>query len=199
MKTITDAIKNLEASREILFEVSRELMSSENGDFRKAEAFFELAKRAEILRMDAKELSNGKLEAVPMRAEVERVTAAPTKASANAVRGPRKNKGDYPKYVFRNKNLVKIGLSRDARSEYEHTVEHNNLDRILSTLNSYIGKEFAVPDLCDHLAGIPEYQVYVVVARLKELGTIVSLRKGFYEFTPLIQEGITVNHLQLAQ
>ena len=50
MAKVTVAIEHLEKSREILFEASRELMASENGDFGRAEAFFELAKKAEDVR-----------------------------------------------------------------------------------------------------------------------------------------------------
>lgn len=94
----------------------------------------------------------------------------------------RKSRKAYPKYSLRSGVLIKTGLSRDRRTEYEHAVPKNEFDGIIARLEELSSrKTFAVEDVLK-TAKCPSYQVYLVIAFLKERGLLVAPRRGLYAF-----------------
>ena len=196
MDNTTQIGEYLEKCREMLFESSREFMSLGSGDFRKAEDCFELAKRVEVLRRDVLETFSRNAQSLPDASDEPLNSVDSTNVAPRIRRGPKRNKQEYPKYVIRDGNLVKIGLRRDGRSLYEHTVDHNNMDRILARINAFVNtNEFTVPEIIESISDIPDYQTYVVVALLKEQGVLGTVRKGVYRFKSPTQGNLSVSDL----
>jgi len=96
--------------------------------------------------------------------------------------------GEYPRF-FRNKDdLVKIGWSKTAKEEYHHYAPRRVVDALVEAvkLASAGGKVFTSNDLFplrDESVGnnFPDYQVYLALAWLRQLGLIESKgRRGAY-------------------
>src|ERR1043165_8200620 len=122
--------KLFEEIRDKLFECSLEAAKGNETDWQKAEALFKLAKNTDALRLSmsnfvVKEQSNSEItdqsffeggKESPIQSEGSLIAVTPAPKTA------RKKKGDYPKYSVRGDLLIKIGLSLDRKSEYEHVV-----------------------------------------------------------------------------
>ena len=179
MENIEHVAKFLEKGRDELFRISGILMSSDDADFSKAGACFDLAKRIELVRRDLLIIFTNDSES----REVETsATRSAKENSRKATLSKSRRKKDYPRYEFRGGNLTKVGLSRDGRTEYEHTVDSTNLQRIVNRINELPrGKEFTIPDILQDLSDLPDYQVYVVIALFRERGFLQAVRKGVYQ------------------
>jgi hypothetical protein len=95
----------------------------------------------------------------------------------------KKSKKDYPKYAVRSDALIKIGLSRNRRTEYEHTVPRAEFNAVIQRLGELSGrKHFSADDVIDQVSS-PSYQVYIVISVLKDRGLLVVARRGMYAFT----------------
>jgi len=143
----------------------------------KAESLLGLAKNADALRESISAISgtsvdNGKLISLNL---------VPSQSPPNS--RPRKNKDDFPKYAVRGDSLIKTGLGRDRRTEYEHIVSQSDFNKILQRLASLVGVKtrFTAEIIQDGL-DCPIYQTYIVLAVLRERGFIVSERRGQYAF-----------------
>ena len=144
----------------------------------KAESLLALARNADALREGINTLgvartSNPKLVPLPALTTIEEL------ANPRA----RKSKGDYPKYTVRGDALVKIGLGRDRRTEYEHVVAKAEFDRILSRIAGFAGvKKWFTAEYIQEGLECPSYQTYIVLAMLRDKGHILSERRGQYSF-----------------
>lgn len=185
------AAKLCEELRDLLFVCSHELAKVGGANWHKAEELFRLAKSADALREgvagliigEQGEAQGGKI----LHQDVIGVTALESREprinTAAALRAARKKKNEYPKYSVRGDLLVKTGLSRNARSEYEHIVPKKEFDTILAILTelSASKKPFAVEDIQSRL-DCPNYQTYTVLALLKSRNLLLVPRRGFYSF-----------------
>ena len=76
--------------------------------------------------------------------------------------------------------LIKTGLSRDRRTEYEHAVPKAEFDAIIARLGELAGRRhFGADDVIEKVPG-PSYQVYIVLSLLKERGVLTVPRRGMY-------------------
>jgi hypothetical protein len=169
--------------RETLFECSRESVKEEDNEWQKAEALFGLAKSVDGLRRQALSLINGASEhqktglGEPARAHA---TSSP-KARMSAKAG-KKNKDDYPHYRIRGRSLIKTGLSRDQRTEYEHIVPRAEFESVISKVAALASSrtEFTAEAVQESL-DCPMYQTYMVLALLRQMNLLEMPRRGSYQ------------------
>lgn len=175
--------------RDLLFGCSHELAKAGGENWHKAEVLFKLAKNADVLRESVASLLTDEgrsgQELPPLHRDAD-AFPTPRKGDSKPVaiwasRQVRKNKDDYPKYSVRGDLLVKTGLSRDARNEYEHVVPKKDFDAIVSILTEFSTskKQFAVEEVQARLA-CPSYQTYTVLALLKVRGMLLVPKRGLY-------------------
>jgi hypothetical protein len=91
----------------------------------------------------------------------------------------RKKTGDYPRFIKRGDDLIKIGWSKKEKKTYQHKIPRKAVDAVVIALAKVgtDGKVFATDKLLpvtnpDDGAPVPEYQVYVALAWLKHIGLI---------------------------
>ena len=166
---LAQSIEKLGAVRDSLFEASREVMTSGEGDWRTMEGLIEASKRAEILRRTLKEfMDKGHLPSPPPLAG--RISAT-------------KRREDYPRYEVRDGAVVRVGLRRNGRTEYEHIVKRPDFDTLIARLNEFVdASEFTVDDVQKGLS-LPVYMTYLVISLLGErLEVLEPARRGAYRF-----------------
>jgi hypothetical protein len=175
--------KVLEELREELFECSRDCVKDEEqGEWHTAERLFDLAKRADAFRREVRSIVNGATSPVVVARSTEknpRTEATPTPAQKPS----RKRQEDYPKYSVRSNALIKVGLGRDRRSEYEQVVPRAEFDKIIARLGamSGSGKEFTAEEVQSGL-DCPVYQTYIVLSLLRQFELLDVPRRGAYKF-----------------
>jgi hypothetical protein len=170
--------KRLEEVRDMLFECSRQCVNGGGGEWQTAEALFALAKNADFLRQQVTRVTD--VEPAPLDQRMEAKLQAG--GEPEVVKPSRKRKADYPKFVLRSDCLLKIGLSRDKRTEYEHEVPRPEFDKIIARLVNLApaNKEITVEEIQADL-DCPSYQTYVVIAVLLQMGLLTSPWRGAYK------------------
>jgi hypothetical protein len=91
--------------------------------------------------------------------------------------------GKYPLFFIQGSYLVKQGLSRDKRSVHEQKAPKIEVGKILEILVgiSRNGREFEVNELLIAVRA-PNYQLYIVLGVLLEVGLLQIPRRGTYSF-----------------
>jgi hypothetical protein len=126
---------------------------------------------------EAGEAVNGAMPvaASPRRQPVTRVLKAKGKASAT-----------YPHFVRRGDSLIKIGWSKKSKEEYQHKAPKEVLGALSQRLaeSGRGGKLVSANDLTPIVgpdnSEIPDYQVYLCLAWLRDLGLITQEgRQGY--------------------
>ena len=168
--------------RDQLLAASHESAKSEKRDWAQAEHFFSASKKVdELCRSVLRHMSEAGLnDSASSSPETNGTTSAPYSRQRTSKRNQKK---DYPKYSVRSDALVKVGLSRDRRTEYEHTVPRIEFDAIVGRLGELAGRRhFAAEDVIEKVPS-PSYQVYIVLSLLKERGLLVVPHRGVYAFS----------------
>jgi hypothetical protein len=167
--------------RDVLLSASQEFAKSENHDWEQAERLFAASKKVdELCRNVLTPFSDHQIEQVSP-SEMD-LNGAETRYPADS-RSRKKSKKDYPKYTVRSGALVKVGLSRDRRTEYEHTVPRAEFDFVIERLGELAGrKHFSADDVISKVT-CPSYQAYIVISVLKERGLLAVPHRGMYAFT----------------
>lgn len=166
--------------RDELLAASQEFARSENHDWNEAERLFNASKRVdELCRSALAPSAQHPIDKVTLSRESNGDGSAD-----QADRRPRKkSKKDYPQYTVRSGALVKIGLSRNRRDVYEHTVPRTEFDAVIERLGQLVGrKHFSADDVIDKVS-CPSYQAYIVISLLKDRGLLAVPRRGMYAFT----------------
>lgn len=125
------------------------------------------------------------LSIVPMR------TSAITKTSRRRLQKSKVG-SSYPKFLKTPDQLVKIGWSKQEKSEYHHKAPREVVDLVVRSLaQKYVsGKLLATQDLMplhnpDDGSEIPSYQVYLCLAWLRQIGLISPVgRQGYVMANP---------------
>jgi hypothetical protein len=182
------AIRSLEEIRELLFDCSKECVKADNNrKWETAEALFSLAKSTDLLRRQISGLTNNSHTSSNVETPIDiKVSAAPeTKVSEIKVpaKPTKKRKEDYPKFSIRGGALIKTGLSRDRRTEYEQIVPNAEYEKLITRLSSMSSshKEFVAEEVQEDLE-CPMYQIYTVLALLRNTGLLDLPRRGTYRF-----------------
>lgn len=173
---LSRVVRTLEELREALFETSRESVKGDDPDWSKAEALFSLAKSVDSLRQRTVTLRNG---APQPNAPLQSV---PVPRVAKSLKFERKNKQDYPRYEVRGRSLIKTGLSRDEKAEYEHVMPRAEFEKVFARIATLASsrKEFTADDVQEGLT-CPAYQMYMVLALLREMRLLDTPRRGSYQ------------------
>ena len=167
----------------------------DENDWRQAQTFFNLSKEVDLLRRRVSALNDTSiktersekgLETLSGRQDLVKITSANTADSDESIdhsqRRPLiKRKTDYPQYHLRGEVIVKRGLARDRRSEYEHIVPKDDFERVVSSLMGVasIGSEFTAEMVQVNL-NIPAYRTYIVLSLLRKLGILELPKRGTY-------------------
>ena len=161
----------------MLFDCSRQCVNGERGEWQTAESLFTLAKSADLLRQQVSRVT----DLTPLPVGQTNGATMQVESEPDVVKPSRKRKEDYPKFMLRSDCLLKIGLSRDKRTEYEHEVPKPEFDKIIARLVALAptNKEITVEEI---QAGLdcPSYQTYVVIAVLLQMGLLTSPWRGAY-------------------
>lgn len=180
---LVKVVKALDEIREALFDCSREFAKADSdNEWQTAEALFNLAKSADLLRRQITALTNNSPTSSKSSERVTENFEGASQGKAN-VKPSKKKKEDYPKFSIRNDALVKIGLGRDKRTEYEQTVPKSEYEKIVARLASMTTshEEFIAEDVQEGLE-MPMYQTYTVISVLRQVGLLDLLRRGLYSF-----------------
>jgi hypothetical protein len=167
--------------RDELLAASQEFAKSENHDWGHAERMFAASKKVD-------ELCRSVLTAVTEDATDQLSVSPAAENGADTVHSAdrtsrKKSKKDYPQYTVRSGALIKIGLSRNRRDIYEHTVPRAEFNAVIQRLGELAGrKHFSADDVIDQVP-CPSYQAYIVISLLKDRGLLAVPRRGMYAFT----------------
>lgn len=185
--SVQNACESLTKIQDMLFESARNSVKFDEATaWQDAEVLFQFAKEADGFRRRLVNLLNGghatspaESAKSPLGGRGQNQTTARTEDGAQ-----RKKKTDYPKYRIRDNCLVKIGLQRDRRSEYQHIVQKAAVDKIVSVIIKHLGKtKHFNPDTILAELNLPAYQTYVVLAMLRQMGLLKNPRRGLYTVT----------------
>src|SRR6266550_2071993 len=143
---LSGAEQLFEKLRDLLLGLSHRYAKSDQRDWDKAEHLFALSRKVDQLRREMNyelAITDGALSKKTSNFDDGRGG----KESRETPKGARKNRSAYPKYSLRSDVLIKTGLSRDRRTEYEHAVRKNEFDEIVARLDELTSrKTFVVED-----------------------------------------------------
>ena len=170
-----------------LFELARNsVKTQDSAAWKDAEALFSIARDADHLRQRILAITDKASPAQGHRQASSSVQKKEGMKLAQDARStpPRKNKDDYPKYLISDNCLVKVGLQRDRREEYQHIVQKAAFDKIASVIAKHLikAKEFT-PESIQADLNLPSYQTYIVVALFLRMGLLKIPRRGLYTAT----------------
>ena len=166
--------------RNRLLEAAQEYAKSEQPDWARAEHFFSASRRVDalcrsVLNTDS---ASGLDEEAPTPAEKPGLIRSQKQPTSTG----RKSRNDYPKWSVRSDALIKLGLSRNRKTEYEHVVPRKEFDAILVQLATNVGRRrFTAEEVIDQVS-VPSYQVYIILSLLKKHGVLTVPRRGVYAF-----------------
>ncbi|MDD5064130.1 MAG: hypothetical protein PHQ35_05140 [Phycisphaerae bacterium] len=119
----------------------------------------------------------------------------------------RRNKPEgLPRIEIRNGSLYRIGWSRKQKKEYEHKVPRAAVDTIVNTMSA-LAKEGSGPFMAEAVINkinattedsMPAYQVYVVLAALREWNLISQDGRDGYNIPPDVAEKAKTMWTELA-
>ncbi|MCC6824511.1 MAG: hypothetical protein IT172_02060 [Acidobacteria bacterium] len=187
---------DFEAARDRLLDLGKDLVSSDVGGWTKAQRLFEMAKQIDLVRTELKDMVSPEKSILP-DCTVDTANPILKRNGKTAI----KVRSDYPKFSIRGDTLVKIGLGRDLRSEYEHFVSRGAFETVLRRLDVFTKVDEFVADEVQEELDLPTYQTYIVLAVLKELGLVDSPRRGVYSLRGRENTLLSVDRIwnQLAQ
>jgi len=86
---------------------------------------------------------------------------------------------EYPRFMRRGDELVKIGWSKSDRTEYQHRAPRHAVDAVVTRINDLAAMGEAFPSekispLKDTQTGgvFPTYQIFVALGWLRKLGLV---------------------------
>lgn len=123
-----------------------------------------------------------------------------TARSSAGRRSPKKS-ANYPRFERSGDMLVKIGWSKKGRTEYEHRAPCEAARRFAQVLGAAVGdgKTFAMENLLpvQDAAGeeLPNYQIYLTLAWLRDLGIVEKKGREGYVLTRPLLDGAAFDRL----
>lgn len=119
------------------------------------------------------------LSAAPVRSAV----VEKSKALRVSAKGKRRS---YPVFAKFGEMLVKIAWSKSSKSEYQHKSPRAAIRKLADSLarlaknNAVVAMEKVLPLKADDGSEFPDYQVYVSLAWLREIGAVKQIgRQGY--------------------
>lgn len=173
---LREALVSLESVRGTFFEVGREAVESGGeSSWRIAKELLALAETVDSVRARVASMVE------PGGENHEETVSKQAEAAVATHASPRKRKSEYPKFLVREDTLVKVGLGRDRRSEYEHTVSRAEYDAVVTRIAKLLAehRSFNADQLQDGLTN-PAYRTYIVLALLRKAGVVSARQRGKY-------------------
>jgi len=165
--------------------------AAKEGSYDAAAFLIDLAKDVANLALKARTQLDPAARTLSEQATGLRI-AMPTTTPAvmnSPVKG-RSKKEQYPKFLREGNNLVKIGWSPSEKAEYEHKSPRKTLPLLILAFSKIgsNGKRFSmdkVLPLVDPSDGnrVPDYQAYLCLAWLKNLGFLTQHGRQGYSLT----------------
>lgn len=145
------------------------------GDYDEALNLTNLAKS--IANLTESLPASDKSQALPTRAPVSK---QPSKNGTSKTRVTKKAKGkSYPRFIQSNGDLVKIGWSKSASKEYQHKAPRQVLRAVADALKAQRMDDGVLRPPHEflplsHAGGeqIPDYQSYLCIAWLRDIGIV---------------------------
>jgi hypothetical protein len=189
-------------AREILETCERELRtlvaeSASRGDYPGVMSLTALARAVADLSVRAEEgNAEPRPDALPQRDSSGVASVIASRGATDAKR----SKQNYPQFFRKGDELVKVGWSKRDRKEYHHRAPRAAVDAIALALKKAgtKGRLFNGGDLMpvkglESSAVVPDYQVYLVLAWLKDLGVVKQRgRRAGYTLGGDLDLGATV-------
>lgn len=164
--------------RDGLLEAAQKHAKSEQPDWGRAEHFFSASRRVDALCRSV--LADGTTE---LQEEGRTIAEKPERSQKQPASIRRKSRNDYPKWSVRSDALIKLGLSRNRKTEYEHVVPRKEFDGIVAQLAANAGRRhFTAEEVIDQVSA-PSYQVYIILSLLKKHRILTVPRRGTYAFS----------------
>ena len=142
----------------------------------------------EELRQVKKRLTGGHSE-LAVSANNGSTSQSSSKSNGKArLRRIKSSGSKYPRFEIRNETLYRIAWSRKQKSEYEHKVPKGSVIEIAQAMDSLTEADQR-PVAVDKIVGkvgrstsvqIPQYQIYLVVGWLRQLGAIEQIGRDGY-------------------
>lgn len=155
-----------------------------------------IAAAAEQVALLAKELGTG--ASASAVSAMPRTKASSTVSRPRGTRSPRAKtakrpdshaQSGYPRFAREQDRLIKIGWSKKNESEYEHRVSRDAVVSVLTALGGKFGggelfeADTLLPVVDASGAEMPSYQVYLVLAWLRDLGGLEKQGREGYRCT----------------
>ncbi len=190
--TINKSTRNgIQIANESLLKIQDMLMdsaraSAKSGEvtaWQDAEMLFQIAKEVDGFRKRLGSLLNNPTpEPIHVAVSPQNATQKHSRMTTHTQEPPsKKKKSDYPKYLISDNCLLKIGLQRNHKTEYQHIVQKAAFDKIVAVIASHLArdKDFTPESIQSELK-IPSYQTYVALAMLRQKGLLKIPRRGLY-------------------
>ncbi|XAL98690.1 hypothetical protein OT109_14010 [Phycisphaeraceae bacterium D3-23] len=186
---LSDALSRCEAD---LQRVAAEAMAS--GDYATARAGLELAEGIADQRaragLEASAIAQTLPAPSPGKPAKPAAGSKPRKTQAKTARSTSGGKA-YPKFAREDDKLIKIGWSKRTRTEYQHKAPRSAVDTFIAHLRKHTKADriFKIDDLLpvpdpSNEGDLPAYQVYLVLAWLRDLGTVDKHGRDGYSAKP---------------
>jgi hypothetical protein len=109
-------------------------------------------------------------------------TEGSTRLPENATPARKLARG-YPRFEREGERLIKIGWSKKDEKEYEHKTSHSAIEAVVKSLRETKGR-FTIDEILPIKdateSEVPSYQVYIVVAWLRQTGAIDRIGNDGY-------------------
>jgi len=130
--------------------------------------------------------------------EGEKQPSVPRKKAGGVRKTPsmRRRRKGYPKFYVNSDILTKVGWSKKQKKEYTHKVPRSVFSRVteaMTMLSSSRVGPFCAEEIIDKVndangEGIPSYQVYVVLAFLRDRGCVSQRGREGYELAADVRQ-----------
>ncbi len=180
-RNLNDDLSNvLRAAEEDVLEIVA--LAAKDCDYAMIDKARAVAERLRSLNPDLSLASAVKVE------QEERKPAGSKKVRRKSKSGAKKKPtGSYPKFEVANGSLFKIGWSKRKGTEYTHRVPLNRakevievLDKLSEKVSGIISTEKILESEEFMMAQVPSYQVYLVLALLRQEKIIVASGRDGY-------------------
>lgn len=188
MDTLQRTLKILNDSEVALAALAGE--SAKEASYDVAAVLIDLAKDvANLAAKSRAQLDPAARTSIKQATDLRATTLKTTPMAHSQIKG-RPKKGQYPKFLREGDSLVKLGWSPSEKAEYEHKSPRKTLPLLIAAISKIAsnGKRFSmdkVLPLVDPIDSnrVPDYQVYLCLAWLKNLGFLTQHGRQGYSLT----------------
>ncbi len=189
--------QHFESAKKLLLELSTEL-AQKDGDWNRARILFDLARDVDELQIKCGSLSEASTvqertispmrnpDAAIVRESTEEypLNLSEQSAQTRAEPKPRLRRRKRPPVFFvQNNSLVKQGLKRNGKDNYEHKMSKEEFIRFIDLLSELAAKQqtFRPEEVVDSL-DMSSYKVYLALGAMNHIHVLEIPQRGTYRF-----------------